>query len=87
MQRVARLARMEFRTVEPYSPWQNKAEICIKIIQGKSNRRRFQRNIHKRIWDFGMVWEVEIYSYITGKYGRLSLELLTGDTIDISEWL
>ena len=34
-----------------------------------------------------MVWEAEMYSCTTGKDGRPALERLTGDTIDISEWL
>ena len=87
MKRVARLARMEVQTNEPYSPWQNKADICIKIIKVKVNRRIFQRNIHKRVWDFGMVWEGDIYSRTAGKDGRPALERLTGDMIDIYEWL
>ena len=57
MQRVARLARMEVRTTELYSPWQKKAENVIKIIKVKAKRRRVQRNIPKRVWDFSMVWE------------------------------
>ena len=61
MQRVARLARMEVRTTEPYFPWQNKAKSVIKIIKGKSKRIKVQRNISKRVWDFGMVWGAEIY--------------------------
>ena len=87
IQRVARLTRMEVQTTEPYSPLQNKAEIFIKIIKVKANRRRFQRNIHKRVWDFGMVWEVDIYSRTAGKDGRPALELLTGDMINIYKWL
>jgi len=87
IQRVARLTRMEVQTTDPYSPWQNKAEMCINIIKGKANRRRFQRSIQKRVWDFGMVWEGGIYSRTAGKYGRPALELLTGDMIDIYEWL
>ena len=87
IQRVARLARMEVQTTEPYSPWQNKAEMCIKIINGNANRRRFQRSIQKRVWDFGMVWEGDIYSRIAGKDGRPALELLTGDMINIYKWL
>ena len=59
----------------------------IKIIKGKSKRRRVKNNILKRVWDFGMVWEAEIYSRTSGKDGRPALELLTGDMIDISEWL
>ena len=56
MQRVERLARMEVRTTEPYYPWQNKAESVNNILKGKANRRRVQRNIPKRVWDFRMVW-------------------------------
>ena len=54
MQRMARLARMEFRTTEPYSPWENKSEIVLKIIKVNYNRRRVKRNIPNRVWEFGM---------------------------------
>ena len=58
---------MEVQTTEPYSPWQNKAESVIKIIKGKAKIRRVQRNIHKRVWYFGMVCEAEIYYRTAGK--------------------
>ena len=86
MQRVERQARMEVQTTEPYYPWKE-SESIIKIIKGKDKRRIFQRNIPKRVYYFRMVWEAEIYSHTAGKYGRTSLERLTGDMIDISEWL
>ena len=50
-------------------------------------RIRVHINIPMRVWDFKMVWEAEIYSRTAGKDGRPSLERLTGDTIDISEWM
>ena len=87
IQRVARLEITEVQTTEPYSPWQNKSESVIKIMNGNSKRRIVQSNIPKRVWYFGMVWEEEIYSRTTGKDRRPSLEKLTGDTIDIYEWL
>ena len=34
-----------------------------------------------------MVWEAEIYYRTAGKDGCSALEQLTGDTIDISEWI
>ena len=34
-----------------------------------------------------MVWEADIYSRTAGKDGCPTLERLTGDMIDISEWL
>ena len=54
-------------------------------MKGKSKRRRFQRNIPKRVWQFGMIWEAEIYYRTTDKNGSPALERLTGDKIDISE--
>ena len=61
IQRVERLERMYVRTTDPRSPWENKAEIAINIIKGKSKRRRDQRNIPKRVWDFGIILESGIY--------------------------
>ena len=46
---------MEAQTTEPYSQWQNKSESVIKIIKGKARRIRVNRDIIKRVWDFGMV--------------------------------
>ena len=65
----------------------NRAEIVIKIIIGKYNRIRVERNTPKKVWEFGMVWETEMYYRIASKDGRLYLEHLTGDTIDIYKWL
>ena len=46
-----------------------------------------RRNAPKCIWDFGLVWECEIYSRTANKDGRPGLERITGDTVDISEWI
>ena len=73
MQIVTRLEIMKVQTNESYSPWQNKAETVIKIIKGKSKRIRVQRNIPKRVWDFSMVWEADIYYCTVGKYGLPAL--------------
>ena len=32
--------------------------------------QRIQWNLPKRVWDFGMVWEAEIYYHTDGKGGR-----------------
>ena len=58
----------------------------IKILKNKANSRRLRRRAPKLIWYFGLVWEAEIYSCTYEKYGRTPMEILTGDTIDISEW-
>jgi Reverse transcriptase (RNA-dependent DNA polymerase) len=46
------------------------------------------RNVPSRLWDFGFVYECEIMSRIArGPSFRPGIEVLTGDTVDISEWL
>ena len=63
------------------------SESAINTIKGKANKRIFQRNITKRVWDFGMVWEADIYSHTVVKCGLPDLERSTGHTIDIYECL
>ena len=86
-QQTCRKYNIEARSTEPYSPWQNKAEGNIKIVKDKAKRRRIRRQVPKRVWDFGIVWEAEIYSCTAGKDGQTALERITGDTPDISEWI
>ena len=62
-----RRCHIDYRTTEPYSPWQNKAENIIGIIKGKAKRRRCRRRVPRRCWDFGIVWEAEIYCRTAGK--------------------
>ena len=57
----------------------------IKILKDKAKRRRILRRVSKHIWDFGLVWEAEIYSRTAGKDGRTPMEILTGDIVHISE--
>ena len=71
--------------MEQYSPYQNRDKGMIKILKGKSNCRKIRMRVPKCIWDFGIVWEVVIYSYTLGEDGKTPMEVLTLDTIDISE--
>ena len=84
---VLKRCHIDSRNIEPYSPWQNQAENTIGIIKAKARRRRIRRRVPKRCWDFGIVWEAEIYCRTAGKDGRTAMERITGDTPDISEWL
>ena len=49
------------------------SESVIKIIKVNAKIIIFQRNIPKRIWELGMVWEAEIYSRTAGKDGYPAL--------------
>ena len=86
MKRVARLARMDIHTNEPYYLWQNKVESVI-VKKGKYKKRKVHSNNIKWFWDFDMVWEAEIYHQTAGNYSRPDPELLTDDTADISKWM
>jgi hypothetical protein len=46
------------------------------------------RDIPKRLWDWGLVYEAELLSRTSrGDGDRTGIEVLTGNTPDISEWL
>ena len=79
--------KIDVRTPNTYSLYQNKADIVIIITIGTEERLRIQIRIPNRVWYFGMVWEADIYLLTVGKDGIQDLEGLTVDTIDISEWL
>ncbi len=87
MMKEIRRLKIKWHTTEPHSPWQNKAENAIGIIKSKHHNRMVRRKVPKIFWDFGVIWEAEIYSRTAGLDGRTPLERITGDTIDISEWV
>ena len=56
----------------------------IKILNYKDKHRGIRRRVPKLIWDFGLSWKAEIYSCMAEKDEQTPMEILTGDTIDIS---
>jgi hypothetical protein len=47
-----------------------------------------EKNIPRRLWDYGLVYIAEIASITTrGLTGRPGMEKILGQTVDISEWL
>lgn len=79
--------RINDHVIEPYSPWQNRAESGIRILKSKWKRMMIKRQVPKRLWDFALVWICQVYSRSATKSGRTGYEIITGDTPDISEWL
>jgi len=84
---VCREYRIRSTFTEPHSPWQNKCENTIGVLSKKVKARRARRRIPKCVWDFHIVWEAQIYSRTVHRNHNTSLEALTGDTVDISEWI
>ena len=45
-----------------------------------------RNRVPKCLWGFELVREVYIYSHSSGTDGRTGMEILTGDTSEISDW-
>jgi len=72
---------------EEYTPNQNFAELEIGILKRKIRNRRVKHKIPKKLWDFHARWEAEILSRtVRSECGRTGMEIITGETPDISEW-
>jgi len=83
--KVCREYRIRSTFTESCSPWQNKCENTIGVLRKKIRARRARRRIPKCVWDFHITWEAQIYTRTVHKDCSTPLEVLTGDTIDISE--
>jgi hypothetical protein len=79
---------IHFRNTEPHTPRQNAAERMIGELKRKWKQRMATRAIPGRLWDYGLIYEAEIMSRTArGPENRTGIERLTGDSVDISEWL
>ena len=75
---------------KPYRAQQNPAEPAIRDVKMRWYRIMFKKKIPKRLWDYGIVWICETgnISVSSSRYakGRTSIECITGETPDISEY-
>ena len=58
----------------------------INILKVKANCQIIHSRVPKIVWVFRLIREAEIYSRSSEKDGKTPVKILTGDTIDISEW-
>ena len=83
--------RIKQTTTEPYSPWQNRAELDVREV--KRGVRRFVKRSGspKRLWCFLGEHVVALRGYTaydsTGLKGRCAAEFANGFTPDISLWI
>lgn len=75
----------------PRRPRENPAEGVIREVRKKWFRLMQATDMPKRLWDYGLKWVTEVMQRTaTSSYhsqGRTPLEIITGDTPDISEYL
>ena len=66
----------------------HQVELEIGILKQRWKNRMSQKGVPSRLWDYGLVYEVEILTHMC-RHGsdRSGYEELTGNTPNISEWL
>ena len=76
---------------EPYSPWQNRAEVGIKEVKSYGRKLMEEANAPVRLWCFAFEHAGDILTLMaTGAYqlgGRTPYEIVMGYTPDISEYV
>jgi hypothetical protein len=76
---------------EPERPNHNFAEGVIREVRKKWLRIMVKKKVPKRLWDYGFCWVCEIQNRTSntarGFDGRCPLEKITGESVDITEYL
>jgi len=89
--KTIRRAQILFHVSQLYRPNENPAEGCIREIKQCTYRIMYKKKIPKRLWDFVVSWVCETGNVISSSsryaHARTSLEILTGETPNITEYL
>ena len=90
MMKTMRENRIDYHISAPYSPNQTPAEGAIRETKKRWYRIMMKKRVPRRLWDFGLVWisETGNITVSSSRYanGRTPLEIVTGETPDISEY-
>lgn len=64
------------------------AEREIGELKKRWRNRMLRRKVPPRLWDYGLIYEASILNRVPcGTQARTGIEIVTGDTPDLSEWL
>ena len=82
---------IDIHTTKPNRHNQSKEEGVIRELQKNWFRTMHQKHVPRRLWDYGLKWvsevDVRASSDAADLKGWTPLERITGDTVDISEYL
>jgi hypothetical protein len=82
---------VDYKITEPDRPNHNFAEGVIREIRKKWFQIMVKNMVPRRLWDYGLRWVCEIQNRTSntarGLNGRCPLEKVTGESVDISEYL
>jgi hypothetical protein len=86
--REANRLKIRQRITEQGQSNQNHAsEREIGELKKRWRNRMIKKNIPRRVWDYGLVYEADLLRFIPrGNFGQTAYEEVTGQTPDISEW-
>ena len=88
--RTIRKYHIQYHISASRRPEQNPAEQTMGVIKSRWYRAMMKRKVPKRLWDYGLIWVCETgnMSVSSSKYanGRTALEIITGETPDISDY-
>ena len=78
-------------TTEPERPNQNPAEGVIREVRRRWFRTMIRKRVPRKLWDYGVRWTTQVMQRTSTQAGGLRgvcpLESITGETVDISEYL
>ena len=82
---------IDYKITEPDRPNHNFAEGVIREIRKKWYRIMVKKRVPRRLWDYGLRWVCDIQNRTSntarGLNGQCPLEKITGESVDISEFL
>ena len=81
---------IDYHLSSPRRPNEQPAEGCIRVVKTRWYRIMMKRSVPLRFWDYGLIWicetgNISVSSSCYAK-GRTPLEIVTGETPDISEY-
>jgi hypothetical protein len=88
---AVRRYEIKFHVSGPRRPNENPAEQSIHEIKKRWYRIMLKKKVPPRLWDYGFTWVCETENLCANfskhAHGRTPLEIITGETPDISEYL
>ena len=89
--RTIKKYHIKFHVSEPRKPEQNPSDGGIRELKRRWYHLMTKRNVPRRLWDYGITWIAETgnLAVSSSRYanGRTGIEIITGDTPDISEYI
>ena len=82
---------VDYHITEPKRPNHNFAENVVRKIRKKWFRIIVKKKVPRRLWDYGLRWVCDVQNCtsntLRGLEGRCPLKRITGESVDISEYL